>query len=146
MADSVYDEVILDLIRNARNYREVPDADRRAEGFNPLCGDSFKVFLKIGSGRILDAAFQCECCGISMASASVMTELVRERTLEEAAEMARTFRELVRTRAQAEGLDTGRAAVMSVVRASPARGNCATLAWLTLEAAIRGEDSTTIGG
>jgi nitrogen fixation NifU-like protein len=146
MADSVYDEVILDLIKNARNYREVADADRRAEGFNPLCGDSFKVFLKLESGRIADAAFQCECCGISMASASVMTELVRDKTLEEAAGLVQSFRELVRTRGDAQGLDTGRQAVMSVVRASPARSNCALLGWLTLEAAIRGEDSTTIGG
>jgi nitrogen fixation NifU-like protein len=146
MADSVYDEVILDLIKNARNYREVADADRRAEGYNPLCGDSFQVFLKIASGRIADAAFQCECCGISMASASVMTELVRDKTLEEAADMVQSFRELVRTSGAAEGLDTGRQAVMSVVRASPARSNCALLGWLTLEAAIRGEESTTIGG
>ena len=146
MADSVYDEVILDLIKNARNYREVADADRRAEGYNPLCGDSFQVFLKIASGRIADAAFQCECCGISMASASVMTELVRDKTLEEAADMVQSFRELVRTSGDAEGLDTGRQAVMSVVRASPARSNCALLGWLTLEAAIRGEESTTIGG
>jgi nitrogen fixation NifU-like protein len=146
MADSVYDEVILDLIKNARNYREVADADRRAEGYNPLCGDSFRVFLKIASGRIADAAFQCECCGISMASASVMTELVRDKTLEEAAAMVQSFRELVRTSGDAEGLDTGRQAVMSVVRASPARSNCALLGWLTLEAAIRGEESTTIGG
>jgi nitrogen fixation NifU-like protein len=146
MADSVYDEVILDLIKNARNYREVADADRRAEGYNPLCGDSFQVFLKIASGRIADAAFQCECCGISMASASVMTELVRDKTLEEAAAMVQSFRELVRTSGDAEGLDTGRQAVMSVVRASPARSNCALLGWLTLEAAIRGEESTTIGG
>ena len=73
MADSIYDDVILDHVRNARNYRPVPDADRRAEGVNPLCGDTFTVFLKVESGRIRDAAFQCECCGISMASASVMT-------------------------------------------------------------------------
>jgi nitrogen fixation NifU-like protein len=146
MAESLYDEVILDLIKNARNYREVADADRSAEGFNPLCGDSFKVFLKVASGRIVDAAFQCECCGISMASASVMTGLVRDKTLEEAAEMSRGFRELVRTRSEAEELDAGRQAVMSVVRASPARANCAILGWLTLEAAIRGEDLTTIGG
>ena len=146
MAESVYDEVILDHIKNTRNFREVADADRRAEGINPLCGDTFKVFLKLESGRILDAAFHCECCGISMASASVMTGLIRERTLEEAGEMAQAFRELVRTGGDAAGLDTGRQAVMSVVRASPSRGNCALLAWLTLEAAIRGEESTTIGG
>jgi nitrogen fixation protein NifU and related proteins len=145
MAESVYDEVVLDLIKNARNYRELPDADRQAEGHNPLCGDTFKVFLRVESGRIRDAAFQCECCGISMASASVMTELVRDLTLEEASQMSQDFRELVRTRGEDESLDQGRQAVMSVVRATPARSNCAVLAWHTLEAAIRGEESTTIG-
>ncbi len=146
MADSIYDEVILDHIKNARNYREVPDADRRAEGVNPLCGDTFTVFLKVDAGRIRDAAFQCECCGISMASASVMTDLVRDRTLEEAAQLVREFREQVRSRAAGEDVDPGRQAVLSVVRATPSRGNCAVLAWHTLEAAIKGEESTTLGG
>jgi nitrogen fixation NifU-like protein len=145
MADSIYDEVILDHVKNARNYREVREADRQAEGINPLCGDSFKVFLKVESGHIRDAAFQCECCGISMASASVMTDLVRDLTLDQAQALAQEFRELVRTRAEGAGLDTGRQAVLSVVRASPSRSNCALLGWQTLEAAIRGEDSTTIG-
>jgi nitrogen fixation NifU-like protein len=147
VADSIYDEVVLDHIKNARNYREVRDADRRAEGINPLCGDTFRVYLKVDAGRIRDAAFQCECCGISMASASVMTDLVRGRTLEEASTLVREFRELVRTRGEgAQGLDTGREAVLSVVRASPSRGNCAVLAWHTLDAAIKGEDSTILGG
>jgi nitrogen fixation NifU-like protein len=147
VADSIYDEAILDHIKNARNYREVPDADRLAEGVNPLCGDTFKVYLKVDGGRIRDAAFQCECCGISMASASVMTELVRDRTLEEAGALVSEFRTLVRRRGEgAESLDTGRQAVLSVVRTSPSRGNCALLAWHTLDAALRGEDSTTLGG
>jgi nitrogen fixation NifU-like protein len=146
MAESIYDDVILDHVRNARNYRAVPDADRQAEGINPLCGDTFTVYLKVESGRIRDAAFQCECCGISMASASVMTDLVRDRTLDEAGALVQEFRELVRTRAEGKGLDTGRQAVLSVVRASPSRSNCAILGWQTLEAAIRGEDSIIIGG
>ena len=146
MAESIYDDVILDHVRNARNYRPVPDADRKAEGINPLCGDTFTVYLKVEGGRIREAAFQCECCGISMASASVMTELVRDRTLEEAGQLVQEFRELVRKRAEGTGLDTGRQAVLSVVRASPSRGNCAVLAWHTLEAAIRNEGSTTLGG
>lgn len=147
MAESIYDDVVLDHIRNARNFRELADADRSAEGINPLCGDTFKVYLKIDAGRIRDAAFQCECCGISMASASVMTGLVRDRTLEEASALVREFRELVRTRGEgAEGLDTGRQAVLSVVKASPSRGNCAVLAWHTLDAALKGEESTTLGG
>jgi nitrogen fixation protein NifU and related proteins len=146
VADSIYDAVVLDHIKSARNYRQMPDADRRAEGVNPLCGDTFTVFLKVEAGRIRDAAFQCECCGISMASASVMTELVRDRTLEDAAQLIGEFREQVRTRTAGEHLDTGRQAVLAVVRASPSRGNCAVLAWHTLEAAIKGEASTTLGG
>src|SRR5688572_19258940 len=124
VADSIYDDVILDHIRNARNYRQLPDADRRAEGINPLCGDTFTVLIKVEAGRIRDAAFQCDCCGISMASASVMTGLVRGRTLEESAQLIAEFREQVRTRAAGEDLDAGRQAVLSVVRASPSRGNC----------------------
>lgn len=146
MTDSIYDEVILDHIKNARNYRELSGADRQADGINPLCGDTFKLFLRVDGGRIREAAFQCECCGISMASASVMTELVVERTLEEAGALVQEFRELVRTRTQDERLDSGRQAVLSVVRASPSRGNCAMLGWQTLEAAIKGEAGTTMGG
>jgi nitrogen fixation NifU-like protein len=71
---------------------------------------------------------------------------VRDRTLGEAAQLVREFREQVRTRAAGEAADTGRQAVLSVVRASPSRGNCAVLAWHTLEAAINGEESTTLGG
>jgi nitrogen fixation NifU-like protein len=147
-ANSLYDEVILDHIRNARNYRELPDADRRAEGVNPLCGDVFTVYLKLDGERILDASFQCECCGISMASASVMTQLIVQRTLAEAAALVAQFKRLVRRpdEASAGDLESGRLAVLSVVRASPSRGNCAALAWHTLEAALDGERSTTLGG
>jgi nitrogen fixation NifU-like protein len=145
---SLYDDVIMDHIKNARNYRELPDADRRAEGVNPLCGDTFTVYLRLESGRIREAAFQCACCGISMASASVMTELVRDRTLSEAQALVHEFKHLVRRPDQAEGmaLETDRLAILSAVRVSPSRANCAALAWHTLEAAINGEASTTLGG
>ena len=146
-AKSLYDEVILDHIRSARNFRELADADRRAEGVNPLCGDVFTVYLKLAGERIREASFQCECCGISMASASVMTEVVRDRTLREAAELAAQFKSLVQRPAEANtaDLEAGCLAVLSVVRASPSRGNCAALAWHTLEAALNGERSTTLG-
>jgi len=143
---SIYDEVILEHIRNARNYRELPDATRRAEGINPLCGDTFTVYLALEGERILDAAFQCSCCGISMASASVMTGLVRGRKLDEAARMVRQFTRLVRDPGNAEGAEVAadQLAILSVVRASPSRGNCAALAWHTLDAALRGAHSTTL--
>ncbi|MCC7546359.1 MAG: SUF system NifU family Fe-S cluster assembly protein [Burkholderiales bacterium] len=136
----------MDHIKNARNYRELPEATRRAEGINPLCGDTFTVYLALDGERIRDAAFQCSCCGISMASASVMTGLVRDRTLEEAASMVSVFTRLVRSPADAGGVDVAadQHAILSVVRASPSRGNCAALAWHTLGAALRGEQSTTL--
>ena len=147
-AKSLYDELILDHIRNARNYRELPDAERSAEGVNPLCGDTFTIYLKLDGERIREASFQCECCGISMASASVMTQLIGARTLREAADLAAQFKRAVQRpeEAQSADLEAGRLAVLSVVRASPSRGNCAALAWHTLEAALNGERSTTLGG
>lgn len=143
---SIYDDVVMDHIKNARNYRELPDATRRAEGINPLCGDTFTVYLALEGDRIREAAFQCSCCGISMASASVMTGLVRERTLDEAARMVREFTRLVRQPAQAEAAEVGQdqRAILSVVRASPSRGNCAALAWHTLDAALKGQESTVL--
>jgi nitrogen fixation NifU-like protein len=145
---SLYDDVIMDHIKNARNYRELPNADRRAQGVNPLCGDTFTVYLRLESGRIREAAFQCACCGISMASASVMTELVQDRTLGEAGALVEQFARLVRRPDEAESaqLETDRLAILSVVRASPSRANCAVLAWHTLDAALKGEDSTILGG
>ncbi|MCW5620934.1 MAG: SUF system NifU family Fe-S cluster assembly protein [Burkholderiales bacterium] len=136
----------MDHIKNARNYRELPDATRRAEGINPLCGDTFTVYLALEGDRIREAAFQCSCCGISMASASVMTGLVRERTLDEAARMVREFTRLVRQPAQAEAaeVEQDQRAILSVVRASPSRGNCAALAWHTLDAALKGQESTVL--
>ncbi len=147
MAETIYDDVILGHIKNARNYRELSEADRRAEGVNPLCGDTFTVYLRVQDDRIQEAAFQCSCCGISMASASVMTAMVQDRTLEEAQGLVREFRELVRhpERADAAALDLDRRAILSVVRASPSRGNCAVLAWHTLDAALSGKDSTVLG-
>ena len=148
MPDSIYDDVIMDHIKHARNYRELPDATARAEGVNPLCGDTFTVYLKVEGDRIREAAFQCSCCGISMASASVMTQMLRDRTLPEARALAQEFRELVRAAEESQDarVEDDRLAILSVVRTSPARGNCASLAWHTLDAALSGEESTTLGG
>ena len=75
-SNSLYNDVILDHIRNARNFRELGDANRKAQGLNPLCGDTFTVYARVEGDRVAEASFQCECCGISMASASIMTETV----------------------------------------------------------------------
>ena len=91
----LYDEVILDHIKNARNYRTLDHADRIAEGINPLCGDSFTVYVLLEGEVIRDTSFQCSCCGISMASASVMTQAMKGKTIEQAKELNRRFTALV---------------------------------------------------
>ncbi|HET7159524.1 MAG TPA: iron-sulfur cluster assembly scaffold protein, partial [Burkholderiales bacterium] len=79
-----YDDLIMDHIKHARNYRVLEEANCMGEGSNPLCGDEIVLYIRIEDGYIADAAFQCSCCGISMASASIMTELARGGTVREA--------------------------------------------------------------
>jgi len=145
---SLYNDVIMDHIKNARNYRELADANRRAEGINPLCGDTFTIYVRIEDDRVRDLSFQCSCCGISMASASVMTTLMQGRTVQEARAQGREFIRVLRDpeAGQESVSDQGQAAVLSVVRESPSRANCAVLAWHTLDAALEGRESTTLGG
>jgi nitrogen fixation NifU-like protein len=141
----LYGDLIMDHIRNARNYHELPDAQRRAEGVNPLCGDVLTVYLELAGERVAQASFQCACCGIAMASASVMTQSVQDRSVREASELARRFIALAR-RAQGadEAQDTQWRAILSVVQASPSRANCALLGWLTLQAALEGRVGLTL--
>jgi nitrogen fixation NifU-like protein len=142
---SLYDDVILDHIKDARNYRVLEQADRAAEGVNPLCGDSFTVYVRLDGEVIRDASFQCSCCGISMASASVMTEAVKGRTVAQAGELYRRFIELL-SEAGAPDLaeDLGEVAMLAVVRAFPSRRNCAALAWHTLLAALEGRTTMVL--
>ena len=142
---NLYDEVILDHIKNARNYRVMEDANRAAEGVNPLCGDTLSVYVRLEGEVILDASFQCACCGISMASASVMTEAVKGGTIEHAKELYRRFdRHLSKATTAEDPDDLGAVAVLGVVRAFPARRKCAVLAWETLIAAVEGRGATQL--
>jgi nitrogen fixation protein NifU and related proteins len=144
--ESLYDDVILDHIKNARNYRVLEHADRAAEGVNPLCGDSFTVYVRLDGEVIRDASFQCSCCGISMASASVMTEAVKGRSVAQVRELYRRFTALLSGAGvpQLED-DLGEVAVLAIVRAFPSRRNCAALAWHTLVAALEGRASMVLG-
>ena len=145
-AHSLYDDLILDHIKNARNYRVLEGADRVAEGVNPLCGDTFTVYVQLDGEVICDAAFQCSCCGISMASASVMTEAVKGRTLAQATELYSRFTGLLaKPGAPGAAEDLGEVAVLAVVRAFPSRRDCAALAWHTLLAALEGRQSMVLG-
>ena len=146
-SNSLYNDVILDHIRNARNFRELGDANRKAKGLNPLCGDTFTVYARIEGDRVAEASFQCECCGISMASASVMTEVITGRTVSEARSVYRHFERLLTEPAATEDQpgDYGQLAVLALIREFPSRVNCALLGWKTLDAALDGRSEVTIG-
>ena len=133
-----YDDLVMDHIKNARNYRALDGADRRSHGSNPLCGDEVDVFLRMDRDRIADAAFQCSCCGISMASASMMTESVRGLSVAEARDRVRALIALIETGPDGtqEGADEIERALLATVREFPARKRCAALPWITLEAAL----------
>jgi nitrogen fixation NifU-like protein len=140
---NLYNDVVLDHIKNARNYRVIESADRSAEGVNALCGDALSVYLLLEGDVIRDASFQCSCCGISMASASVMTEAVKGGTIADARAMYQSFVQLLTaTDELTTQVDLGEVAVLATVRAFPGRRNCATLAWDTLMAAVEGGGAT----
>ena len=138
----LYQQVILDHNKSPRNFRELADANRISEGYNPLCGDHINLYVTLKKDRIEDIAFQGSGCAISKASASLMTSLIKGKTVEEAEALFNIFRELVTA-----DLDTppdtdslGKLVVFAGVREFPVRVKCATLAWHTLHAALRGED------
>jgi nitrogen fixation NifU-like protein len=136
----LYDDVVMDHIKNARNFGQLPDADRSAEGVNVLCGDGMTVYVKLNAGAIDLASFRCECCGISMASASIMTEAVSGRPLAEVQALHQAVLAAV------DGHDDddlgdwrGGRAIVEAVRAYPSRRRCALLPWETLAAALAAE-------
>ena len=134
----LYQEVILDHSRGPRNFRVPETSTNRAEGYNPLCGDRFTVYVTVEGGVIRDAAFQGSGCAISRASASMMTEAVKGRTLEEAESLFQGFHDLVMGQGRDPGVAgrLGKLGVFSGVGEFPARVKCATLAWHTLRAAL----------
>jgi nitrogen fixation NifU-like protein len=136
----LYQEVILDHNRRPRNFGALPEANRRAEGHNPLCGDRVTVYLDVAGGRIRDLAFQGSGCAISTASASLMTEALKGRSVEEARQLFQGFHGLVTTGAGEGSEELGKLAVFGGVREFPMRVKCATLAWHTLLAALDQKD------
>ncbi|MCA9520735.1 MAG: SUF system NifU family Fe-S cluster assembly protein [Myxococcales bacterium] len=136
MFDDLYQEIILDHNRRPRNCRVIEDTPHHAEGHNPLCGDEVKIFLKMEDDRVVDVAFQGNGCAISTASASLMTEALRGKTLEEAHELFGAFHEMVKGQNPPESKDLGKLQVFSGLSDYPMRVKCATLCWHTLQAAI----------
>jgi nitrogen fixation NifU-like protein len=134
----LYQEVILDHSRHPHNYHDMPDATRKAEGYNPLCGDQVTVFLKLKGDTIEDVSFEGKGCAISKSSASIMTTVLKGKSEQEAKIEFQKFIELV-TSAMDKEVNTdalGKLAVFAGVREFPARVKCASLAWHTLHAAL----------
>lgn len=134
----LYQELILDHNRRPRNRRKLEGADRHAEGYNPLCGDRISVFLSLEGDVVREVTFEGKGCAISTASASLMTEAIRGKTLEEAQALFRRFHGLVTGKPTGDPLEShmGKLEVFSGVSQFPVRVKCATLAWHTLKAAI----------
>lgn len=136
--ESPYDGFIMDHIRDARNFRALPAANRESTRTNPLCGDRVTVHLHLANGRVEEAAFQCECCGISMASASMMTDWASGRTVTEARRFVQEFiGRLSGHPGAASGKDSQmERALLAIVQKFPSRVGCAILPWTILESML----------
>ena len=137
----LYQQVILDHNKNPRNFHEMADATRSVEGYNPLCGDHYTIFVRVDGDKIDEVSFTGNGCAISKASASVMSSTVKGMLKGEAEQLFETFHRLVT--GDASGLsaaDLGRLAAFSGVSEFPARVKCATLAWHTLKSALEGNE------
>lgn len=141
MLRELYQEVILDHNRHPRNFHAMAEADHRADGHNPLCGDQLTVYLRIADDVVSDASFVGHGCAISTASASLMTEAIKGKPVAEVEALFRDFHAML-TEAPPAGSEGGRnldkLTVFIGVREFPARVKCATLAWHTLHNAIIG--------
>jgi nitrogen fixation NifU-like protein len=135
--NELYQSVILDHNRSPQNYRVMADANRQAEGHNPLCGDRLTIWLRLDGDRIQDVSFQASGCAISKASASLMTAAVKGKTRAEAEELFQRFHQLVTGRLDPGETETlGKLVVFSGVSQFPIRVKCASLSWHAMKAAL----------
>ena len=133
----LYQELIFDHYKRPRNCHALVGANHRAEGHNPLCGDRITVYLKVEDGIIRDVAFEGDGCAIATASASLMTEALKGKPVDEVAHLFEEFRGMVTEADTAPHPELGKLEVLAGVREFPARVKCATLAWHTLNAALK---------
>jgi nitrogen fixation NifU-like protein len=135
----LYQDMILDHNKNPRNYKKLDNYDHKAEGFNPLCGDHYNLYVKLDNGVIKDISFEGSGCAISKASASMMTSILKGKTKDEAEVLFRKFHKLLTSKI-GEEQDTGglgKLEVFAGVRDYPVRVKCASLAWHTMNAALQ---------
>lgn len=135
----LYQEVIIDHDRRPRNFCEMPAANHRAEGVNPLCGDKLTVYVDLEGDVIRDVSFVGSGCAISKATASLMTEALKGKTVSDAEAMFTRFHDMVTSAhdSATDFSDLGKLSVLVGVREFPTRIKCASLAWHTLKAAVR---------
>ena len=141
----LYQEVILDHSKKPRNFREMADATRKSDGYNPLCGDKATVYVKLDGDTIADVSFKGAGCSISTASASMMTDALKGKTTAEAEALFERFHTLVTSdpskASENAAPELGKLAVFSGVCEFPVRVKCASLAWHTLRAALHGDQA-----
>lgn len=140
MLRDLYQETIFDHYRQPRNFGPLEDANRHAQGYNPLCGDKVTVFLRVEDGIIRDARFEGQGCAISTASASLMTESLKGKREDEALQLTDKFCGMVT--GAADNGTLGKLEALAGVREFPQRVKCATLAWHTLQAALNNAAAT----
>jgi nitrogen fixation NifU-like protein len=143
-ARELYQSIILDHNRAPRNFRAIEAADRSAEGYNPLCGDQLKVWVKLDGDRIVDVAFQGSGCAISKASASLMTTVVKDKTIAEAQKIFESFHHMVTGQGDPGDEVPRKLAVFAGVREFPARVKCASLSWHALKSALDGHNDVQV--
>lgn len=138
----LYQEVILDHNKNPRNFREIEDADNTADGKNPLCGDALRVYVAMDGDTVRDVSFKGSGCAISKASASMMTQVVKGKTKDEAEAIFSEFHKMVTGELDIETDENhlGKLKIFAGVLEFPARVKCASLSWHTLNAALHGDD------
>lgn len=140
----LYQEIIIDHNRNPRNHHAMVDATVQANGFNPLCGDKLTVYLKVANNTINDISFLGCGCAISQASASLMTDALDGKTVQDARELFKRFHTMLTCDTGGQSLALDKLTVLAGVKAYPARVKCATLAWHTLAAALDKETATVV--
>ena len=144
----LYQQVILDHNKKPRNFRRIEDANRHAEGYNPLCGDQLTVYMQLEDEVVRDVSFEGSGCAISKAAASMMTQSVKGKTKEEAETLFGEFHRMVtgELNEETEPHHLGRLTIFAGVRDFPARVKCASLSWHTMHAALNNREETSTEG
>ena len=138
----LYQEIIVDHNRSPRNFGVIDDADKILEGFNPLCGDKLKLYIKTDGQNINDIAFDGSGCAISIASASLMTDAMKNKSIDEAESLFNEFHALITTEEKFDSKHLGKLTVLAGVKDFPGRVKCASLCWHTLHSALMGDNKS----